>query len=304
MIAPSEICLFVGKAWPEWVAVNQLLRRLFENDLKCTVVLIQPKSNNRQLPKKLSDVITIERDTLWDVVVPELNGLATNELADSICKAPKQWRDLYHTDFLETADPNSSELKDQIVLRNIRLGLNLRGLAKFKPDTISFFNSPPRLGLWNVHTAKLPEYRGVNPLFWVMKNKESDNFLSLHHIDERLDTGSKIAQRAVGIDYQKSLFWNYLSHGDAMAELMHPLIIREFSGIRNFGTTQTDHNAGYYTYPTSTDIEAFEQLGNKLMHPSDIENALDEYVQTNDIVMRKIRTDMASRIGSLKLGVS
>lgn len=58
----------------------------------------------------------------------------------------------------------------------------------------------PRLGCVNVHASLLPKYRGPNPCYWVLKKGEKETGVSLHFIDEGIDTGDIIGQETIPID--------------------------------------------------------------------------------------------------------
>jgi methionyl-tRNA formyltransferase len=55
-------------------------------------------------------------------------------------------------------------------------------------------NLPP-LKIINCHAGKLPFYRGRNVLNWVLINDESEFGITVHFIDEGIDTGDIILQR-------------------------------------------------------------------------------------------------------------
>src|SRR5205823_12862523 len=59
----------------------------------------------------------------------------------------------------------------------------------------------PALGTVNVHAALLPQYRGANALNWVLVNGETETGVTIHYIDEGIDTGDLILQRRVAIDF-------------------------------------------------------------------------------------------------------
>ena len=52
---------------------------------------------------------------------------------------------------------------------------------------------PPR-GCLNLHTAKLPKYRGLMPLFWAMANDEREVGISVFLMDKGIDTGDIVRQ--------------------------------------------------------------------------------------------------------------
>ncbi len=57
----------------------------------------------------------------------------------------------------------------------------------------------PRLGVVNCHAGALPRYRGRNVLNWAIINGEDHFGVSVHYIDEGIDTGNLIKQRRVPI---------------------------------------------------------------------------------------------------------
>jgi len=61
-----------------------------------------------------------------------------------------------------------------------------------------FINLPP-LKTINCHAGKLPFYRGRNILNWVLINDEKEFGITVHYVDEGIDTGDIILQRCYPI---------------------------------------------------------------------------------------------------------
>ena len=57
----------------------------------------------------------------------------------------------------------------------------------------------PRLKTINCHAGKLPFYRGRNILNWALINDETEFGITVHYIDEGIDTGDIILQRSYPI---------------------------------------------------------------------------------------------------------
>ena len=57
----------------------------------------------------------------------------------------------------------------------------------------------PTLGTLAVHDSLLPEYRGFAPLNWSIVNGASETGVTLFYLDEGMDTGDIVAQKAVPI---------------------------------------------------------------------------------------------------------
>jgi methionyl-tRNA formyltransferase len=53
---------------------------------------------------------------------------------------------------------------------------------------------------FNVHPSLLPNYRGANPYFWVIRNGESYTGVSIHVLTERVDEGRVLLKYKCAID--------------------------------------------------------------------------------------------------------
>ena len=59
----------------------------------------------------------------------------------------------------------------------------------------------PRLGMLNFHAGMLPRYRGRNVINWAIINGEEEIGITAHRVDEGIDTGGIILQRALPIGW-------------------------------------------------------------------------------------------------------
>ncbi len=50
-------------------------------------------------------------------------------------------------------------------------------------------------GVWNMHPGYLPKYRGAISYFWVLKNNESKAGVTIHKMDEGIDTGGILERK-------------------------------------------------------------------------------------------------------------
>ena len=58
----------------------------------------------------------------------------------------------------------------------------------------------PRIGIINRHNALLPKNRGRLTPFWVLFNKEKETGVSIHFVDEGIDSGDIIIQKKFDIE--------------------------------------------------------------------------------------------------------
>lgn len=57
----------------------------------------------------------------------------------------------------------------------------------------------PRWGFLNIHPSLLPHYRGPYPLFWTFQRGDRNFGVTIHFMDEQLDTGDIVAQAEVDL---------------------------------------------------------------------------------------------------------
>lgn len=65
----------------------------------------------------------------------------------------------------------------------------------FKRDALKI----PEMGIINCHAGKLPYYRGRNVLNWALINDEKEFGITVHYVDEGIDTGDIILQEVFPI---------------------------------------------------------------------------------------------------------
>lgn len=59
----------------------------------------------------------------------------------------------------------------------------------------------PPLGCLNVHAGRLPHYRGRNVVNWAIINGEREIGVTVHHMDDGIDTGDVVLQRTLPIGW-------------------------------------------------------------------------------------------------------
>jgi methionyl-tRNA formyltransferase len=114
----------------------------------------------------------------------------------------------------------------------------------FKKEIINL----PRFKSINCHAGKLPFYRGRNVLNWVLINDESEFGITVHFIDEGIDTGDIILQKIYPIndndDYSTLLAKAYEECGSLLYESIKS--INEKTAIR-IKQNQIDVHGSYCT---------------------------------------------------------
>ncbi len=93
-----------------------------------------------------------------------------------------------------------TNLKDESFLKDLKdLNANLQVVVAFRMLPKAVWQMP-EFGTFNLHASLLPQYRGAAPINWAIINKEVKTGVTTFFIDEKIDTGSIIANKEVIIE--------------------------------------------------------------------------------------------------------
>lgn len=81
-------------------------------------------------------------------------------------------------------------------IKNLDYIISVQSSRIFTKSDISL----AKYGILNIHFGKLPEYRGCNPIYHAIINGEKKAYVSIHFIDEDIDTGDIVSERGVNIE--------------------------------------------------------------------------------------------------------
>ncbi|MBC7863448.1 MAG: hypothetical protein IAF38_10765 [Bacteroidia bacterium] len=136
-------------------------------------------------------------------------------------------------------------------------------LEQYKPDLVLVKTFPfripasalaiPKFGFINFHYAPLPEFRGPNPLFWMIRNKETSGGVSVHRMDENFDTGELLLNEKIPIQHEASFGMISTQLAFAGASMTATLI----QGLTNNSLkpqAQDSAKAHYYPRPEAADL--------------------------------------------------
>ncbi|MCG8611100.1 MAG: methionyl-tRNA formyltransferase [Pseudomonadales bacterium] len=92
------------------------------------------------------------------------------------------------------------------------------------------------LGFINCHAGALPFYRGRNPLNWVLINDENQFGVTVHYVDEGIDTGDIICQHMVAIhesdDYASLLKKAFDKCSEVLVEAVELIVENKVQAIK------------------------------------------------------------------------
>lgn len=146
-------------------------------------------------------------------------------------------------------------------------------LKKLEPHIILSVSSPqifkkellqvPSWGCINVHSAKLPKYRGRMPNFWAMHNGDDKAGITIHTMERELDRGNIVLQDEVEIEPNDTLDSlikkSKAKAGRLTAKALHKIEKGEEE------LTAPQGPGCYKSFPTEEDIKEFRKRGNQLI---------------------------------------
>ena len=112
----------------------------------------------------------------------------------------KNYSKEYGIDYLKHKNVNSDEFISILKKYDCDLFVSMSFNQIFKNEIINLAKYKPI----NCHAGKLPFYRGRNVLNWALINDEKDFGITVHYVDEGIDTGDIILQRSYQISDQDS----------------------------------------------------------------------------------------------------
>jgi len=114
---------------------------------------------------------------------------------DSKDETLKGYCNEFGIDYIKHKNVNSSEFIGLVANYNSDLFVSMSFNQIFGKELMNL----PRLKTINCHAGKLPFYRGRNILNWALINDEKDFGITVHYLDEGIDTGDIIIQRTYKI---------------------------------------------------------------------------------------------------------
>ncbi|WP_236243699.1 methionyl-tRNA formyltransferase [Streptomyces sp. CC228A] len=113
--------------------------------------------------------------------------------------------------------------------------------------------SLPRHGTLNIHDSLLPKYAGFSPLIWALVNGEQEVGVTAHMMDEVLDAGDIVDQRAVPVEPTDTATDLFHKTVDLIAPVTLGALARIAAGETEF-TPQDRSQASFFHKRSEEDI--------------------------------------------------
>ena len=154
------------------------------------------------------------------------------------------------------------------VHKNINKDEYLSRIEAARPDIILSSNSLifrkrilniPKLCCLNRHSALLPAYGGVWPVFQAMRSGESHTGVSVHLMDQGIDTGEVVSQEAIPIRSGETAYTLYEKCYEVSARVCLAAIEKAVTG--NLEPVTSEQIPSYYSWPTADHWKEFRKRG-------------------------------------------
>lgn len=148
-------------------------------------------------------------------------------------------------------------------------------IESLKPDVIVSVAAPeifkknilavPSIKCINIHSGKLPIYRGMMPNFWQLLHGEQEATVTIHEMAEKLDAGGIISTRAFPLQERDSLDRVIVGTKQEGARLMIE-VLNSISNESQVTATPLDmSNASYFSFPTPKDVRKLRKRGHTML---------------------------------------
>ena len=142
--------------------------------------------------------------------------------------------------------------KLQETIKNYAVTIGLMVTFSYKLPAVVY--NLPRDGFFNVHPGHLPGYRGPDPIFWQIKNREPYAGIAIHKVADDYDTGGVVLSDKIRLAATDTHGMLTTKLAELAARLTGVLIKMTGFGIAIPSRPQDNAKAVYYKRQTAADI--------------------------------------------------
>ena len=253
------------------LALNRLIPALAK-DHQLHVFLSSHVGGSAAVPAQLQQLKFFEQGLFNDLLFPALLGSS----AEARLLSFDQLALANNTPLSELNKINNEAGLSALAATGPNLVLSIRYGGILRDAAIAV----PRLGVLNLHSGLLPDYRGVMATFYAMLNGENEIGMTLHTIiDAGIDTGDIIGSTRMELDTRHSYLWNVLQLYPAGVDLMLDAVEKLSSGKKLSHHPQTE-KGNYYSFPSQDQLQRFRELGLGLYDVSEVTLFAKQYLES------------------------
>jgi len=146
---------------------------------------------------------------------------------------------------------NSKEFREYLKSLDIDIIIN-QSQSFIKKELLDI----PKIGVLNRHNALLPKNRGRLTPFWVLYNGEKETGVSIHFVEEALDSGHIVVQKKFDVK-DKDTFNSLVKKNYSLASLAMIEALEKLENGDNDFIPNDDNRATYNSTPLFSDALAF-----------------------------------------------
>ena len=240
-------------------ALNLLLPRLVGHDVHLT--LSSMVGDGKPRPPELEQLKFFEQSLFNDIVFPLIDRCATSPMKSFSGLSSL----LSTTPTIENAI-NTTESIARLRSMSPDLIVSIRYGGILRSEVISI----PTHGVLNLHSGRLPEYRGVMASFWAMLSGDQELGTTLHFIaDASIDTGKIVSRTATAVVPGKSYLWQVINLYKDGVDTAVDAIATLSAGKTIAGVDQAP-GGNYFSFPGQDELDRFRHAGHLLYDSSEI----------------------------------
>jgi methionyl-tRNA formyltransferase len=172
-------------------------------------------------------------------------------------------------------NPNAPDELEEVREFGPDLILTIRYGAILKSEVISI----PKFGVLNLHSGRLPQYRGMLATFRALAAGDAQIGCTLHYIlDGTIDTGAIVSTAGRPVMPGRSLLWHILALYPLGVGLIADALAALSRGAPLRAAPQSLSDGAYYSHPSNQDWETFGRRGWCSVDPSDLDTVLRRYI--------------------------
>ena len=247
-----NIILFLNKDIEANIAYNFLKEELLKHHVK--IYYSESVGSKKKKPKDLVEIEYYEKDFFYNEIQKaiKIGGIETNF---------EFFNDEFQTfPMAKCANVNNPVFIEEVAAFEPDLFISIRFAKIFKDEIIKV----PKKGILNLHSAILPDYRGIMGTLHNLKDDKKKYGCTLHYISSSgIDTGEIIAIAKADIQKEKSLLWHVINLYPLGAKLILDSI-QKLKSIDKLPFQKQDMTAGnYFSVPKEADFTKLKTLGFK-----------------------------------------
>lgn len=236
-----NLALFSSNSKSSNIIVKDLIEKRHQ-EIKLLVITSQIKGNTID---KLKTLYKYSKKTSQKFLIYKVYESYGGNSAIKLAKK-------YHIPIIHVQDVNDYKLINKIKSINIDLNINCFANQIFKKEVIQ----SAKKGTLNIHGSLLPKYRGSAQYFWYLYNNDSWGGVTIHFMDEGLDTGDILLQEKFKINAEDTMLKLHYKISQLGAKLCNEVVDRlETNSIKAF--TQPIHAGSYLKIPTKEEMKSF-----------------------------------------------